>query len=289
MGLTARKAALRGTALEAQEVPQARARPRRAAALSTAQALWPSVFGFIAFFGVWEVAVRATNTPAFVIPTPSSTFGRFWIELPSLLSELSYTLAAATVGLVIGLVVGIAGAVIMVHWRILERSLFPIAVVIKLIPFVAIAPLLIVWLGYDLKPKIVLAALITFFPVLVYCITGLRSTDPLALEFFQSVGATRWETLVRLRWHGSLPYLFAALKITLHLAIVGAIVGEYFGSKNGIGMVIARTSETLQIQTMFAAALLLAIVGIAIVVLTNVAERRALFWHESVRTSGGRP
>jgi NitT/TauT family transport system permease protein len=259
----------------------------RAAALSTAKAMWPSVFGFIAFFTVWEIGVRATNTPAFVIPAPSAVAVRFWTDLPKLLSELTYTLTAASIGLAIGLVIGVAGAVIMVHWRILERSLFPIAVVIKLIPFVALAPLLIVWLGYDLAPKIVLAALITFFPVLVNCITGLRATDPLALEFFRSVGASRWETLVRLRWQGSLPYVFAALKITLHLAIIGAIVGEYFGSKQGIGMVIARTSESLQIQAMFAAAFLLAIVGITVVVVTNVLERRALFWHESVRTSGG--
>ncbi|MGH2377773.1 MAG: ABC transporter permease [Candidatus Limnocylindria bacterium] len=274
-------------ALQAGAVAEARIRAQPGAVRSTAQALWPSVFGFIAFFGVWELAVRATNTPAFVLPTPSAVAGRFWSDLPMLLGELSYTLTAAAIGLFIGLVVGVAGAVLMVHWRILERSLFPIAVLVKLIPFVAIAPLLIVWLGFDLKPKILLAALITFFPVLVNCITGLRATDPLALEFFRSVGASRWETLVRLRWHGSLPYLFAALKITLHLAIVGAIVGEYFGSRQGIGMVIARTSESLQIQAMFAAAFLLAIVGIALVVLTNIAERRALYWHESVRTSGG--
>jgi NitT/TauT family transport system permease protein len=281
MELTARDAAIQQRAL-------ARRGASRAAAISTAKGIWPSIFGFVAFFAIWEIGVRATNTPAFVMPTPTAVAVRFWADLPQLLDELSYTLTAASIGLVIGLLIGIAGAVIMVHWRILERSLFPIAVVIKLIPFVAIAPLLIVWLGYDLTPKILLAALITFFPVLVNCITGLRATDPLALEFFRSVGASRWETVVRLRWQGSLPYLFAALKITLHLAIVGAIVGEYFGSKRGIGMVIARTSETLQIQAMFAAALLLAIVGIAIVIVTNVVERRALFWHESVRTSGGR-
>jgi NitT/TauT family transport system permease protein len=267
---------------------QRRVRQPRFAAMETARSVWPSVFGFIVFFGLWEIAVRATNTPAFIIPAPSAVAGRFWRDLPTLLGELNYTLAAASIGLIIGLVIGIAGAVIMVHWRILERSLFPIAVLIKLIPFVAIAPLLIVWLGFDLKPKILLAALITFFPVLVNSITGLRATDPLAVEFFRSLGASRWETLWRLRWHSSLPYLFASLKIVLHLAIVGAIVGEYFGSKQGIGMIIARTSETLQIQAMFAAALLLAIVGVLIIIATNVAERRVLFWHESVRTSGGR-
>lgn len=267
------------------EAPRGRAAAR--GALETTRDLAPAVFGFAVFFGVWEIAVRATGTPAFVLPTPSATFQRFWVELPMLLYELHFTLMGAALGLAIGLVVGIAGAVVMVHWRLLERSLFPIAVLIKLIPFVAIAPLLRVWLGVDLAPKVTLAALITFFPVLVNTITGLRSADPLALEFFQSVGANRWETLWRLRWHGQLPYLWAALKISLHLAIVGAIVAEYFGSRNGIGFVIEQTSGRLQIQSMFAAALLLAIVGVALVVLTNVLERRSLFWHESVRTSGG--
>jgi len=249
-------------------------------------ALWPAVFGLVAFFVGWEVLVRVTNTPAFIIPTPSAIVGRFWTQLPDLLYELSYTLAAASIGLVIGTLIGIAGAVVMVQWRILERSLFPIAVLIKLVPFVAIAPLLIVWLGYDLKPKIVLSTLITFFPVLVNCVTGLRSIDPLALDFFESVGASPREILLRLRWPESLPYLFASFKVTLHLAIVGASVGEYFGSEHGIGHVIARTSELLQIQSLFSAALLLVLLGITIVVVTNVIERRVLYWHDAVRTSG---
>jgi len=255
--------------------------------LAQLRGTWPSVFGLVAFFVVWEVVIRVTNTPAFIVPTPSAIVGRFWVQLPDLLYELSYTLAAASIGLLIGLLIGTAAAVAMVQWRILERSLFPIAVLIKLIPFVAIAPLLSVWLGYQLQPKIVLAALITFFPVLVNSVTGLRSVDPLALDFFESVGANRWETLVRLRWPSSLPYLFAALKITLHLAIVGASVGEYFGADHGIGHVIARTSELLQIQSLFSAALLLVLLGIAIVVITNIVERRVIYWHESVLTSGG--
>lgn len=281
MELTARDAAVTGI------VPVG-ARPLRVSALTTARALWPSIFGFVVFFGAWELGVRLSGTPAFVVPPPSATFGRFWTELPMLLVELGSTLVAAAIGFAIGLVVGIAGAIVMVHSRILERSLFPIAVLIKLIPFVALAPLLIVWLGYDVKPKIVLAALITFFPVLVNSISGLRALDPLALEFFQSVGASRWEILVRLRWSSSLPYLFAALKIVVHLAIIGAIVAEYFGSRDGIGLVLMRTSEQLRIQSLFATSLLLALVGIALILLTNLAERRALFWHESVRTSGGR-
>ena len=153
----------------------ARALPRpgaRTGQLARLRGAWPSVFGLVTFFVVWELLIRVTNTPAFIVPTPSAIVGRFWEQLPNLLYELSYTLAAASIGLLIGLAIGIAGAVVMVHYRILERSLFPIAVLIKLIPFVAIAPLLSVWLGYELQPKILLAALITFFPVLVNCIAG---------------------------------------------------------------------------------------------------------------------
>ena len=192
--------------------------------------------------------MRATNTPSFVVPAPSAIVPRLWIELPTYSVEFLYTLAAAGIGLAIGTTVGVIGAVLMANWRILERSLFPLAVILKLVPFIAIAPLLRIWLGYELLPKIVLAALITFFPVLVNCITGLRSVDPLALEFLRSVGASRWEILVRLRWMSALPYLFAALKVNVNLALIGAIVGEFFGATHGIGKIINETSLTLDIR-----------------------------------------
>ena len=261
------------------------ARPGRSR--STVRGAWPSVFGLVTFFVAWEVLVRITGTPTFVLPTPSAAFERLWTELPSYSYELLYTLAAAGAGLAIGTTVGVTGAIVMTHWKILERSLFPLAVILKLVPFVAIAPLLRIWLGYELTPKIVLASLITFFPVLVNSISGLRATDPLAVEFFRSVGANRWETLVRLRWHGALPYLFAAIKVSVGLAMIGAIVGEFFGAEYGIGKVINVTGTHLDMRGMFAAIMLLAITGVTLTILTNVVERRVLFWHESVRSSSG--
>ena len=256
-----------------------------ASVLSRMRGLGPALFGMAAFLGLWEAYIRLTNTPAFVVPAPSRIAVRLWEELPSYAYEFSYTLAAAAIGLVIGTTVGIIGAVLMANWRILEKSLFPLAVILKLVPFVAIAPLLRIWLGYELQPKIVLASLITFFPVLVNCITGLRSADPLALEFFQSVGASRWEILTRLRWMTTLPYLYAALKVNVNLALAGAIVGELFSSKNGIGKVINDTALTLDIPAMFAAILFLAITGVALTLFMNWSERRVLVWHESVRTT----
>jgi NitT/TauT family transport system permease protein len=285
--MTARESAL-GSGLDARAATTRRRSSRRQSAARLVREWWPSAFGFIVFFAGWEIAVRVTGTPAFIVPPPSTVAGRFWTELPGLLYELSYTLTAASIGLAIGAAVGILGAIVMVQSRLLERSLFPIAVLIKLVPFVALAPLLIVWLGFDLKPKIFLAALITFFPVLVNCISGLRATDATTLDLFRSVGASRQETFRYLRWPTSLPFQFASLKITAHLAIVGASVGEYFGANHGIGVVILRTSERLQIGVLFSAALLMALLGIAIIMLTNFAERRLISWHESVRTSDER-
>jgi NitT/TauT family transport system permease protein len=262
-------------------VPGAR---RSAARSSRLRGLGPALFGMVAFFGLWQLIVVVTNTPAFIVPAPTVVAKRLWEELPNYAYEFSYTLAAAAIGLFIGTTVGVIGAVLMANWRTLEKSLFPLAVVLKLVPFVAIAPLLRIWLGYELQPKIVLATLITFFPVLVNCISGLRSADPLALEFFRSVGANRWEINTRLRWMTTLPYLFAALKVNVNLALAGAIVGELFSSKNGIGMVINETALNLDIPAMFAAIMFLAITGVSLTLFMNWSERRVLVWHESVRT-----
>jgi NitT/TauT family transport system permease protein len=257
-------------------------------AWSTARGLGPAAFGLISFFAGWEFLVRVTNTPAFVIPAPSLIAVRLWEELPNYAYEFSYTVAAAAIGLAIGTTIGVIGAVLMANWRLAEKSLFPLAVVLKLVPFVAIAPLLRIWLGYELQPKIVLATLITFFPVLVNCITGLRSVDPLAMEFFRTVGASRIEILRGLRWMTTLPYLYASLKVNVTLALVGAIVGELFSSKNGIGMVINETALNLDIPAMFAAIMFLAITGVSLTLFMNWSERRVLYWHESVRTMARR-
>ena len=257
-------------------------------ARSRALGIAPAITGLALFFLGWEALVRVTNTPAFVIPTPSRIVVSLWEQLPDFAYEFSFTFAAAAIGFVTGTIVGIVGAILMSSWRILERSLFPLAVILKLVPFVAIAPLLRIWLGYDLQPKIVLATLITFFPVLVNCITGLRAADPLAIEFCRSVGASRWQTLRTVRWMSTLPFLFAAFKVNVNLALVGAIVGEFFSSKNGIGKVINETALTLDIPAMFAAIMFLAITGVILTLAMNVVERRVLYWHESMRTWAGR-
>jgi NitT/TauT family transport system permease protein len=254
-----------------------------AALVGAALEVAPSALGVLALMAVVEAWVRIVDLPVYVVPTPSAMLARLSENLLAYMYELQFTLLAAAGGLVLGSTIGICGAVLMANWRVLEKSLFPLAVLVKLTPFVAIVPLLVIWLGYNIWPKIAIATLITFFPVLVNCITGFRAADPLAVDFFRSVGASTSEVFRLLRWPSSLPYLFASLKVTVNLSLTGAIVGEYFGTDHGIGKVIFGSLEKLDMRSVFAGVVVLALTGVLLTVLSNTAERRLLFWHESSR------
>jgi NitT/TauT family transport system permease protein len=224
--------------------------------------------------------------PAFIMPAPTRIFGRLQDEFLVLAGQLSWTLLEAAVGLAIGVLVGIVGATLMAHWLLAERSLLPLAVIIKVTPTIALVPILVTWIGYNLWPKIIVAAVATFFPVLINMVTGLRAVDPSTLEFLQSIGANRGEIFRRLRWHAALPYLFAALKVSINLSLIGAIVGEWFGAEVGIGKLIRQTGLKMDMSGMFAAIVMLVLAGVALMVLVGWIERRVLFWHPSTLSDG---
>jgi NitT/TauT family transport system permease protein len=195
------------------------------------------------------------------------------------------TLYEAVLGLACGGSIAILAAVAMAHSRLVERTLFPIAILIKVTPIVAIAPLLAIWFGFGLAPRVVIAALISFFPVLVNTITGLRSTNPDALAFLVSIHASSLEVFLKLRLPSSLPYLFAALKVSMPLALIGAVVAEWFSADEGLGLVIFASNAQLDTPTLFAAVTVLAVMGVILNLALSLLERAVLFWHESVRES----
>jgi NitT/TauT family transport system permease protein len=246
----------------------------------------PAALGIVVVACFWEAWIRVADVPAFIMPAPTRILARLQADLLTLIGQLGWTLLEAVTGLGLGVIVGILGATLMAHWLFAERSLFPLAVVIKVMPTVALVPILVTWIGYNLWPKIIVAALATFFPVLVNMVTGLRAVNPSTLEFLRSVGANRAEIYRSLRWHAALPYLFSALKVSINLSLIGAIVGEWFGAEVGIGKVIRQTGLKMDVAGMFAAILVLVIAGCALMVLLGWVERRVLFWHESTRAEG---
>ena len=173
----------------------------------------------------------------------------------------------------------------MAHSLTAERALFPIAVLVKVTPLVAIAPVLVIVLGFGTTPKIVVAALLCFFPMLVNTMTGLRDVNAGSLEFVRSLAASPWSVFWKLRLPSAMPYVFAGLKVAYPLALLGAVVAEWFTGDRGLGLVIYQANANLNTPTLFAAIGVLAIMGVAINVVIGVVERRVLFWHESVRST----
>jgi len=246
---------------------------------------WPAVVAFIGLAVVWEAGVRLSGTPAYILPTPSAILARTWTDLPYLLSQAADTLGEALVGLLLASLLGLTAALAMAHSRSVERAFFPLMVALKVTPMVVIAPLLILWLGFGPAPKVIVAALLSFFPILSNALIGLRSVNPRALEFMRSLNASRWEILRELRLPQSLPYLLSAYKTSATLSIIGAVVAEWVGADRGLGHVIILANSNLDMTTLLAAVLILAILGIALYVIVEAIERRALFWHESTLTS----
>jgi NitT/TauT family transport system permease protein len=228
---------------------------------------------------VLELWTRALNVPSYLLPAPSAVAARMAADAGLLAREGSITLGEAAAGFVIGTSVAFALATVMAWSRPFERTLFPLAILVKLTPIVAIAPLFTLWFGFGAAPKIAIAALITFFPMLVNSFVGLRSADLQEVAFLQTLGASGREIFRHLRVPSALPYLFSGARISLNLALIGAVIGEWTGADRGLGRVIFVANANLDLTILFGAVLVLAAIGIAANALVGAAERRVLHWH----------
>ncbi|MFN8534866.1 MAG: ABC transporter permease [Dehalococcoidia bacterium] len=240
------------------------------------------VFGVIVV--AWEAIVRAADIPVYLLPAPSAILERLVSRWPLFLTNAWTTLVEALAGFAVGGLVAMALATVMAHSRLAERVIYPLALLVKVTPIVAIAPLFVIWFGFGPLPKVLIAALITFFPVLVNALAGLRSANPDALDFLRSVGASTSEIFLKLRLPGSLPFLFAAARVAIPLSLIGAVVGEWWGASDGLGRIIFLANTNLDMPSLFAAVVVLALLGVGLTSVLSLAERRLLAWHESART-----
>lgn len=229
----------------------------------------------------WEMWTRLAGVPVYLVPAPSVVFARLFGDIPFFAMHGVITLAEALAGFALGSAVALIGATLMAHSRLIERSLYPLAILVKVTPVVAVAPLFVIWFGFGPVPKVLIAALITFFPVLVNGVTGFRSVDPGALDFLRSLRTSRRQIFFILRVPSSMPYLFAAFRVAIPLSVIGAVVGEWFSASKGLGSVIFIAHSNLDMPTLFAAIIVLSAMGIALTVLASLLERKILFWHES--------
>lgn len=244
--------------------------------------LYPTVFIIIAFVA-WWIVTESGLVAAYILPSPRDTAAAF-TENPTYLARHTWVTTWETLlGFVISVVVGIAVAIVMVYSRTLERTFYPLILFAQVIPKIAIAPLFIVWLGFGPEPKILVAVLMAFFPIVIAGISGLRTIDPEILELTSTMGASRWKTFMKVRFPAALPELLSGMKIAATLAVTGAVVGEFVGANEGLGYVILQANGNIDTAMLFAALIIMSLLGVLLFAIIQVAEQILVPWHSSRR------
>jgi NitT/TauT family transport system permease protein len=235
---------------------------------------------FVAVVALWEGIVRAWRIPEYLLPAPSAIARALQAGIMNrvYVDHAWVTVTEALLGFLIAGAAGVILGTVIAQFWLVERTLYPYLVALQTLPKIAVAPLLVVWLGFGISSKIVIAALVAFFPVLVNVIVGLKTVDAPKLDLMRSFSASRWQTFRFVTFPNALPFVFAGLDIAVVFSVLGAIVGEFVGSQRGLGNLILQFNTALDIAGMFAVLLLLSALGVALHLVMQAIQRRVIFW-----------
>lgn len=245
---------------------------------------WPYPLATVLILLVlWDLVVRLFGLPVYLVPRPSAVAARIVTDAGLLLRHGAITLAESIGGFLLSVVIGVPLGMALVASRLLERAVMPLLVVSQSFPKVAIAPLIVIWFGLGVLPKLVIGFLIAFFPVVISAIAGMRSVDPDLLDLARSMQGNGLRTFLKIRVPFALPQMFAGFKVAVAFATVGAVVGEWVGADSGLGYLLLWANANLDTPLLFAILVCLMIIGLALYYVVEVMERLALPWHVSVR------
>lgn len=229
---------------------------------------------------IWEGSVKTFNVPDYILPPPSKIAISLYFGLESglFLHHFLVTAFQALAGFLVAAVLGISIGALVAQFWVVEKTVYPYLVALQTMPKIAIAPLIIIWAGYGMQSKVVIAALISFFPILVNTIIGLKTCDQGKLDLMHSLKATRWEVFRMVKLPNALPFVFAGLNIAIVFSILGSIVGEFVGSKAGLGNLIIEANFQFNIAQVFAILIILGTYGVSLNLIVQALQRRLVFW-----------
>jgi len=241
---------------------------------------------FIVVTGLWEWAFKVFEVPIYVAPAPSNVGRALWAGLSSgmFIDNGLYTLRSALTGFICAAIAALVIGSLIAQSAFIEKILYPYPIAIQTTPKVAIAPLFIIWFGFGMASKAIMAGVVAFFPILVNVIAGLRSTDRQRIELMRSMRASRWQIFTMVRLPSAAPMIFAGFQIAIIFSVLGAIVGEFVGSRKGLGNLILQMNTNLDTAGVFAALVCLSAMGITLHLIMKWIQRRVLFWAEENRS-----
>jgi NitT/TauT family transport system permease protein len=238
------------------------------------------VVAFAVIVLAWEYGVRLFQVPQFILPGPFEIAAKVVTDLTSglILHDFGTTLLEVLAGFLFGAIAGVAVGAAVALVAVIESWVYPYILALQTVPKVAIAPLIIIWFGYGIQSKILMAALISFFPILVNVIAGLKTVDPRRLLLMRALRASTWQTFTKVRLPGMLPYLLAGLEIGIIFAVIGAIVAEFVGSSSGLGSLIVTRQSAIDVVGVFSVLVYLSVLGIALNAVLQWVGARFVFW-----------
>jgi NitT/TauT family transport system permease protein len=261
---------IRGTT----ETPDEAAEPSEA----SARAVLGATLTFLALVALWEMLVRVFNIPAWLLPAPSMIANALVEWRDELVRHALVTLYETLLGFTLSIAISIPLAVAVVHSAILRNTIYPILLAFQSVPKIAIAPLLLLWLGFGILPKIAVVFLVCFFPIIVATTTGLCAVPAPLMELIRSLSASTMQTVIKIRFPTAMPYMFVGVKVAITLAVIGAVIGEFVGSEEGLGYLILVSTSQSRTPLAFAALVILSVISIVLYYSTVFIERIAVPW-----------
>ena len=244
----------------------------------------PPLAILVALLGIWELAARlevladALKLEPFLVPSPTEIAEALWQDRELLAENAWVTLQEVLAGFALSVIAGVGFAIVLHLSPTLRRAFYPLLVASQTVPIVVIAPILVVWLGFGIGPKLAIIALICFFPITVNTLDGLGSVDTDLVKMMRTLDSSRWQTLRRIEAPTALPHFFSGAKVAVAVAVIGAVFGEWAGSSSGLGHLIQQASAQLQTPRTFAAVVVLSAIAIALFGLLGALERRVAWW-----------
>ena len=241
--------------------------------------IW-SVSAIVVILVVWQLASSLGLVDSFMLPSPIQVVQAFIKEFPTLMQHSGVTLTEAFLGLGLGILLGFVMAVLMDQFEGLYQAFYPIIVLTQTVPTVAIAPLLVLWFGYEMTPKVVLIVITTFFPIAIGLLNGFRSADSDSIHLLRAMGADRWQIFRHIKLPGAMSQFFAGLRISASYAVVGAVISEWLGGFNGLGVYMTRVKQAFAFDKMFAVIFLISIISLLLMKGVDVLQKVCMPWNK---------
>ena len=244
---------------------------------NTTNKLWPAA-AILVILAIWQTASGTGMVSKFLLPSPVDVVRAFVNDFPLLMANARVTILESFIGLLMGVVIGFLMAVLMDHFDKLYKAFYPLIVLTQTVPTVAIAPLLVLWFGYEMLPKVILIVIVTFFPITVSLLDGFRSADKDTISLMRSMGASKLQIFRYVKFPGSLSQFFAILRISASYAVVGAVISEWLGGFEGLGVYMIRVKKGFAFDKMFAVIFMISAISLLLMWAVNLLQKKCMPW-----------